>query len=104
MNRNYSKQCIRQTRETLLTRLKNRLDRRTFREYKQKLTASEVVVYSSFEPLIVSTCRIYISGGERDVLNHPKFCVNRVNKYNTAVFSRRVKFSIVLILAVNLPG
>ena len=87
-----------QTRQTLLTRLNNRLNRWTFREYKRKLTASEVVAYSSIEPLIVSTCRIYISGGERDVLNHPKFCVN------TGSSSCRVKFSIVFVLAMNLPG
>ena len=90
--------------KTLLTRRDNKLDIRIFREYKQKLTASEVVAYFSLKPLIVSTCRIYISGGELDVLNHPKFCVNRDNRYNTASFSRRVKFSIVFILAVNLPG
>ena len=74
-----------------------RLDDKLFESISEKLNVYDVVVFSSFILLIVSICRIYFSGGGHDVLNPPKVYVNRVNRYNTAAFSCKVKFSIVFI-------
>ena len=44
------------------------------------------------------------TGGGHDVLNPSDFGVNQDNSYNTASFSHKTNFSIVFILAGNIPG